>query len=62
MVLGFYNYVTPLDDYSAKDYSKKIHISDETVLEGISGALLGDLSVGDIEGPLPVTSRLSYYF
>ena len=24
MVLGFYNYVTPLDDYSAKDYSKKI--------------------------------------
>ena len=60
MVLGFYNYVTPLDDYSAKDYSKKIQISDATVLEGISGALLGDLSVGDIEGTFSLANPVDY--
>ena len=60
MVLGFYNYVKPLDDYSAKDYSKKIVISDTTVLEAVSGALLGDLSVGNIQGTFSLATPVDY--
>ncbi|MDG2355973.1 MAG: M64 family metallopeptidase [Paracoccaceae bacterium] len=60
MILGFYKSVTPLDDYSGKDYFTKIALSDTTILEAVSGALLGDLSVGNIQGTFSLATPVDY--
>ena len=60
VVLGIYNFVKPLDDYSGKDYSTKIGISDTTVLEAVSGALLGDLSIENIQGTFSLATPVDY--